>query len=107
MGIINDINKLTTIPTSTLKDLQRSIYMIQSDEVVAQIKNDKVILELETFEGTIYISIVDDNIKYKFIPSDKFNEIIYNSIKTKESLLVKNAEEKIKEILIKTYKDIL
>lgn len=107
MGLIENLNKITTIPMVTLKELQRYIHLIQSNEVVAQMKEDKVILELETIEGIIYISLEDDNLKYKFIPSDKFNKIIVDTVKTKESLLVKAAEEKLSELLIKTYKDIL
>lgn len=107
MGLIENINTITTIPLKSLKDLQHCVNIIHSNSAVTQMREDKNILELETFEGKILISIEDDNIRYKFIPSDNFNAIMVNSIKNKNSLLVKEVEDKLKKILIKTYKDIL
>ena len=62
---------------------------------------------IDLFEGKLYISIIDDNIRYKFIPNDEFNELVRDSYINKRSKLVEEASVSLKRTLSNTYKDII
>lgn len=106
MEIETKLSKLSTIPDKSLRQLHKYIDAMHSHDIVTQLIEQKELIELELFEGKLYIQLVDDNIKYKFIPNEKFEELVTKSIIDKKSTLVEEASNKLKAILTKTYKDI-
>lgn len=74
--------------------------------MITQFKEGADFFKLNTFEGDIYIKVEDDTIKYKFIPSDDFNEIIKETILTKNSKLMDISLKRLRSTLVNTYKDI-
>ena len=103
-----DLSTLSTIPEKSINHLSDYINCIHSHSVVTQLVDAKSnIIDIEIFEGTIRLQLVDDEIKYKFIPNEKFETMLVNTITTKKSLLVDKLEEKLKSVLSSAYKDVL
>ena len=109
MTFEENISKLSTIPVKSIAQLSRYINSIHSHDLVTQMMDDKSIniFEIQLFEGTLMLQIIDDNIKYKFIPSEEFSKAILDTVLSKKSLLVNELDKKLQRILQKAYKDVL
>ena len=109
MTFEENISKLSTIPVKSIEQLSRYINSIHSHDLVTQMMDDKSIniFEIQLFEGTLMLQIIDDNIKYKFIPSEEFSKAILDTVLSKKSLLVNELDKKLQRILQKAYKDVL
>ena len=105
----NKLSTLSTIPEKALVKLREYLNRVHSHDVVTQLIEDKDLIELDIFEGTLYITVdkINDTIKYKFIPNDEFNKIITKSIVEEESLLIAEVSTKLKSALVNTYKDLI
>ena len=106
MKYLEKLSVLTTIPLTTFEKLEDVIESIHSDTIVTQIVEGKDFYKLDIIEGSIYVKLEDDNVKYKFVPNEKFNEIIKSSILSKHSKLVDTSLDRLKRSLVNTYKDI-
>lgn len=109
MTFEENISKLSTIPVKSIEQLSRYINSIHSHDLVTQMMDDKStnIFEIQLFEGTLMLQVIDDNIKYKFIPNEEFSKVILDTILSKKSLLVNDLDKKLQRILQKAYKDVL
>jgi len=101
------LSVLSSIPEKSLVHLHTYINNVHSHDIATQLLEDKTIFELNTFEGTIHITLEDDTVKYKFIPNDTFNKIVTDTIINKKSLLVEEISSRLKDTLVNTYKDLL
>lgn len=107
MAIIEKLSTITTVPTNTYDHLNDVLNMVHSQDTFAQILEGKNPVEIETFEGTIYISRNDDTLQYKFVPNEAFIKVITDTYVNNKSYLIRVASDKLKRTLINTYKDIL
>lgn len=109
MTFEENISKLSAIPVKSIEQLSRYINSIHSHDLVTQMMDDKSanIFEIQLFEGTLMLQIIDDSIKYKFIPSEEFSKTILDTVLSKKSLLVNELDKKLQRILQKAYKDVL
>ena len=102
------ISTITTIPTRKIKYLSDCVKHIHSHDLVTQnIEANNPIYTIQLFEGELLIKVEDDEIEYKFIPNEKFENIIRDSILSNKSSLTEAMKEKLKAILTSAYKDVL
>lgn len=107
MSIVKKINQLTTIQESTLNKINDILYYIYSNDIIEQLlENPSGPIELELFEGSLYLYLEDDTVKYKFIPNNAFESVLIESITKKKNLLAEKLSDKLKSRLITIYKDI-
>lgn len=107
MELIQKISDLTTVPINTYEHLINVLNMIHSQDIITQKISNNESFAIDTFEGTIYLNVIDDNIHYKFVPNDEFKKIITSTIINNKSVLVRVATDKLKRTLTDTYKDII
>lgn len=108
MELDKNLSTLTSLPEETIGYLNKYLKYIHSHEIATQaIEKGGNIFELQLFEGTLLLQVEDDNVKYKFIPSEDFNEIVVDTILNKKSLLISDMTDKLKYLLSKAYKDVL
>lgn len=100
MNLKDKISQLTTVPVEHLDRLNNYINLIHSNDVVEEMLNNKDVIELSIFEGTILIKLEDDAIKYKFIPNKEFDELIVETVLNKKSKLLNVAVDKLKKALM-------
>lgn len=105
--IIKDTATLTTVPEKTLKKLvSKEIYCINDAVAEMQAANIEVI-DLDIGLGNLAISVVDDKVVYKFIPSTELEESVKSAILNGRNLLEDVLEASLVERLTNTYKDII
>ena len=112
MSLEKNLSVLTTIPEKALIKLHKHLNLIHSNDVVMELLKRDVEhsddpIGIETFEGTIYLTVEDDILKYKFIPSQEFNNLMIKSFVDRDSALVTEVNNALKNALCNTYKDIL
>lgn len=109
ISLENKLSTLSTIPEKALVKLHSYINRVHSHDIVTQVIENKDLIELEIFEGTLYISIdrETDSVKYKFIPNDEFNKLVVKSIVDEDSVLISEVSAKLKNALVNTYKDLI
>lgn len=105
--IIKDTATLTTVPEKAIRKLiSKEVYSIADAVAEMQAANIDVI-DLDIGLGNLALSIVDDKVVYKFVPSQELDEIIKSSILNGRNLLEDALEASLVERLTNTYKDIL
>lgn len=108
MDFIENLSTLSTVPVKSLQMLGKYLDCVHSHELITQKFDAKDnIYELKTFEGSIFIQIVDDYAQYKFVPNQKFTETVVAALVHKKDLLVDGLAEKLAKSLSAAYKDVL
>lgn len=105
--LIEDLSILTTIPEKTLTKISDKIIYCISDAIEESICENKNITEINMSIGTLYIKHTDDEIKYKFVPSDKLSKAVTDTVCNKLNLLEDVIENTIIEKVENIYKDLL
>lgn len=104
-NLIEDLNTLTTIPNGTLNKLVDKVnYIICNDLEEAMLNSDNT-MELNIGIGTLILTLEDDSLEYKFIPTQKLENSIVSTIKDKKNPLEVNIENALVSRILKAYKD--
>lgn len=105
--LCEDLSKLTTIPTSKLESLcSLACYCIDEELLETHLSGEEV-MQYDIGLGTLLITIRDNQVKYKFIPSTQLEANIVNSLKTKQNSLSNKIEKTLVDSIVNTYKDML
>lgn len=105
--LVDDLSTLTTINNLKLQRLIKlSIYCI-TEEILENLLTDKSLTEYDIGIGTLYISTANNEIRYKFIPSEEFSSSVKNTVETKRNLLEAKVEKSLISSIEETYKDLL
>lgn len=104
--LVEDLSTLTTISKLSLDTLVTKCNTIICHDVEESILDQQQITEVDIGIGTLYIQIVGEQVKYKFIPSDKLNAAICKTVKTGASPLVMEVEGALKSRVERAYKDL-
>ena len=107
VNIIKDISTLTTIPYATLTKLIDVLELCICHAVEESILKNGEVTSINVGIGTLNIKATEDEIKYKFIPSTKFEESVKQTALTRESPLINKVEEKLKDKVMNVYKELL
>jgi len=106
-NIIQDMATLTTIPEKNLSKLiDVSIYCI-SDAIQECLKQEETIAEIDIGIGILYIQCLGNNIKYKFIPSDRLDKAVKETLINKLNLLEIKLETSLVSKITNIYKDLI
>ena len=106
IDLIQDLSTLTTIPKQTLLKIEKRKETCIAHSVLESIfdGNDTTLFDIGI--GSLYIQHKDDEIQYKFIPNLNFEQLLVNTIKTKESPLVTELDESLFNKITQAYKDL-
>lgn len=101
-NIVNDVSILTTISEKTIeKLLQKFVYAI-CEQIAEDILEEKDYSELDIGLGKLYVKIIGEEIKYKFVPSNYLQSAISNVVTNKLNLM----ENTLNETLVKRFMDV-
>ena len=102
--LINDLATVTGLSKLSLEDLsdksQACICHAIKESLVAQ----NPITEVDVGIGVLYIKIDNDEVKYKFILSKKFDNNVSFTVMNKESPLIIDLDKSLKLRIEKAYK---
>lgn len=105
-NLLEDLSATSNIPLNLLQKLnQQSIWNI-CHGVEETILSGNNIATINIGIGTLYIGIIDDNIKYKFIPNTKLEDNLKTTILNNKCPLETKLEESFSNKIVKAYKDL-
>lgn len=105
-NIINDLALLTTIPEKSItKLLKKEIYCI-CEAVEEDILEDKDLSILNLGIGILYIKYKDNELKYKFVPSNELQKGLINTIVNKKNILENVLNASLAKKFTEIYKDL-
>ena len=104
---IKDIQKLTTIPGTTLDKVIDLIKDSICSDILEVIDNGQQTCNVDIGIGNIQLLFCDECIKYKFIPSQSLESRLRDTISTGIDPIEKRLENKITEKLVGAYKEML
>lgn len=102
---LKDLQTITTIPYKTLKDLFDKFQWVLCDEIETSHNKGEEFASIDIGIGEIDVCVDNDELKFRFIPSSKFEDNIKETIKSSKNPLVLNIEESLVKRIINTYKD--
>ena len=93
VNIKSELSELTTIGESTFTKLFDKMIWCISNGVEDSILTENNSCEVDIGIGTLIINISDDSIKYKFIPSQKLEKALIDTVINEKNSLVLNIED--------------
>ena len=107
-SLLNDLSILTTIPLPSLERLSKLTESCICDEVDSGMNMDKQqVVELNLGIGELIIANIDNQLKYKFIPSKSLETNLKETITSGKNPLIKALETSLADKFEFTYKDII
>lgn len=105
MNAVEDLSKLTSISPNYIQLIFDKLSACICYNVHEQIKNKLDYIEVDIGIGTLLLYIKEDNVLYKFIPSEKLeNDIIY-TINNNQDILISKLENSLQDKIIAAYKE--
>lgn len=105
--LIDDLSILTTIPDKALNKLVNKSYYCINEAVLDTLLEDKNLVEIDIGLGILYIQILDNSIKYKFIPSNELEKNVKNTVINNKNNLQNVLENNLVTKIVNAYKDLL
>ncbi len=107
MKITEDVSKITGLPYSYLNRIMERIQDCICYNVQTDLKNCINICSVDINIGQLIIQIMDNEIKYKFIPSTGFEQDLIDTIQKGECPLISKLENNLSEKVLSTYQDLM
>lgn len=104
--LIEDLKILTTIPRSAFEQLAEKIELIICHSLFESRQQGKAITEINLGIGYLNILNEEECIKYKFIPSSRFEKRVIESAKATSSPLITKAEDSLRAKVMDVYKNL-
>lgn len=105
-NLLEDLSATSNIPLNLLQKLnQQSIWNI-CHSVEETVLSGNNIIDINIGIGILYIGIIDDNIKYKFIPNIKLEDNLKSTILNNKCPLETKLEESFSDKMVRAYKDL-
>lgn len=104
---VADVAKLTTIPEDTLRRLMDKFVYCITDAVAEARESGEDAADMDMGIGTLSISLDDDEVRYKFIPSENLKSAVRSAIIDEQNLLERKLEQALVAKITGTYKDLL
>ena len=105
--LVEDLSKLTFINEARLEHLGKITASCICEEFTETILAEKTIMDYDIEIGRLIIGIQNDEIKYKFIPSETLKNSLASSLKGKRNSLEVKVEKSLVSCIENTYKDLL
>lgn len=104
---ITNLAKLTTISEYSLKRIFNILAVLWCNKVKDDYSdNPDAPVELDIEFGKLYLHI-DEEVKYTFVPSDKFNSMLDKTLRSDYDPLIKSLEDNLRHKISSAYKELL
>lgn len=107
MTMIENLSTLTTIPKKHLERLLSKVFLCIGDAVEETVIKNEKLTEIDIGIGTLVISIYNDTLKYKFVPSNRLDKVVKSTVVEKKNNLTREIEDNLANKIINVYKDML
>lgn len=103
---LQDLSILTTIPYNNVQKLFDMVGDIIAYDLQESIKNKESKVSIDIGIGVLNLTLDNDEIHYKFIPSNKFEQELIDVVTNGNLNLIDNIEQTISKRVMSTYKDL-
>ena len=104
---VTDVAKLTTIPEDALRGLVDKFVYCITDAVAEARKSGDDAADMDIGIGMLSISLDDDEVGYKLIPSENLKSAVRSAIIEEQNLLERKLGQGLVAKITGTYKDLL
>lgn len=105
MNIIEDISKLSTIPQQEVE----LVFELYKDcicyDIQEMLKNRENHIDINIGIGLLILDIANDELRYKFIPSNSFEKDIKYTLENNQCPLIDKMEENLHNKIVGAYKE--
>ena len=105
-NLIEDLSILTTIGKYNLESLTYKSIDIISHDIEESLRDNENYIEIDIGLGTLIISRVEEEIRYKFIPSKRLEKTVIDTYITRKSKVALDVDKALGDRIMKTYKDL-
>lgn len=106
-NLIEDLSLLTTIPVATLTKLNDKVEYLICNDVLETKTKEKDLTEINLGIGVLQIKIINDDVKYRFIPDKKLEAALRKSLIHGENPMDATVESALVNRIINVYKSFL
>lgn len=106
-SVIEKEEILTTIPEKTLRRLVDIQEYIMNDMIEDTMTRGETETTIDVGFGNLIIRFDDNTLRFKFVPSAKFEESLVNTIVNKENVLKLTLEKTLVDRITHVYKDLI
>lgn len=107
MKATEQVSALTTIPEKSLVRLQEMYELVMCDAVEDAILKGETTASIDLVFGELGVKFENNELKFRFRPSAKFEEELINTIVNKKNKLTHEIEKSLVNKITQTYKDLM
>lgn len=104
---IENVSKLTTIPEKNLTRLQDIYALVVCDAVEDSLLAGDTVANVDIGFGTLGVKFEDNELRFRFKPSAKFEEELIDTLVNKRNSLTHEIEKSLVSKIVQTYKDLM
>ena len=105
--IVKDMSTLTTIPEKTLNKFFRKMSFCICESLAEDLQDENIEMSaMDIGIGVLYIKVVGDTPKYRFVPNELLEKSIKQTVVNKENLLPDLLNDALSKKFIEVYKDL-
>ena len=105
-SLFSDISTLTNISPEVLESVLSKCYSIISHDVAEASIENNTCVKIDVGIGTLVLTNTNENVIYRFEPSEKLQEIVIKAFDTKNSDLTLKVDDTIGKRIKSIYKDL-
>ena len=109
-NLVKELSTLSTIPEKTLNKLTDKVTYCVCDsvaEAMSENEYDDKSIDIDIGIGKLSIGYVDDNVVYKFIPSESLDASVKQAVLNGRNLLEDTLEKSFIDKVTNVYKDLV
>lgn len=107
MTLIDDLSAMTSIPTKTLNKLVDCSSFAILQTIEEMITNKETSCEVDFTNFKLLISLEEDDLTFKIIPSKDLEKLIIKTISNKKNVMDEIIVGNMVDTLLKDYKELL
>ena len=106
IDVKKDLSTLTNIPERYYDKIENNLKYIIIDGISDAIISNEDVVEFNLGIGSLLVGIEDNVVKYKFIPSEIFENDLKSKVKYGQNLLKDKLEDSLVDRITSLYKDL-
>ena len=107
MNLTKELTDLTCIPEKLFEKLSNNVKFLILQSLQETLIKKEAVCEINLGLGELLISLEDDELRFKFIPSKDLEKDILKTIETEQNPMEKILSNNMVKTLERTYKELL
>lgn len=105
-GLTKDLSIITNVPHATMESLFSKIPTLIAHSIYEAMVAEEDETTIDVGFGSLVASITDDEVRMRFVPYRKLEQMIQETLETKTDPMIAKLEENLKEKIESAYKNL-